>query len=77
MQPEDSLEEGSDSHQSQSTPNAANTSRSHRKGASGKQRVPSKAMADQMAAEMAHVHVEPANVIEYEWPVKSGEKFFI
>uniref|UniRef100_A0A9J2PP88 PHD-type domain-containing protein n=2 Tax=Ascaris TaxID=6251 RepID=A0A9J2PP88_ASCLU len=30
-----------------------------------------------ITADTTHMHIEPSHIIEYEWPVKSGERFFI
>ncbi|VDN05441.1 unnamed protein product [Thelazia callipaeda] len=30
-----------------------------------------------ITADTTHIHIEPSNVIEYEWPPKSGERYFI
>ncbi|KHN76743.1 PHD finger protein 10 [Toxocara canis] len=30
-----------------------------------------------ITADTTHMHIEPSHIIEYEWPIKSGERFFI
>lgn len=30
-----------------------------------------------ITADTTHMHIEPSHIIEYEWPPKSGERYFI